>query len=167
MACCGETPTLEVLAATAILRENLPSLKVRVVNVVDLMKLQSAGEHPHGLSDADFESMFTTHKPVVFAFHGYPALVHQLTHRRANRNLHVSGYREEGTITTAFDMRVQNEMDRFHLVQKALKHLPYLGTSAAYLQQMCRDMLIEHKHHIDEHGEDLPQVRDWVWTPAP
>ncbi|MFM9925172.1 phosphoketolase family protein [Variovorax sp. H27-G14] len=166
MACCGDTPTLEILAATSILREHLPELKVRVVNVVDLMKLQSASEHPHGLDEADFDSLFTRDKPVIFGFHGYPSLVHRLTYRRTNRNLHVHGYKEEGTITTAFDMRVQNELDRFHLVQKVLDCLPHLSSRADYLKQMCRDKLVAHKLYIDVHGQDMPEILEWTWGAA-
>ncbi len=166
MASCGDTPTLEILAATSILRAHLPGLKVRVINVVDLMRLQSASAHPHGLSEPDFDALFTTDKPVVFGFHGYPSLVHRLTYRRTNRQLHVHGYQEEGTITTAFDMRVQNELDRYHLVQKAVDCLPHLGSAGAYLNQMCRDKLIAHKHHIELHGQDLPEIRNWTWGDA-
>jgi len=166
MACCGDTPTLEVLAATSILRAHLPALKIRVINVVDLMKLQSQSEHPHGLSDADFDSLFTPDKPVIFGFHGYPSLVHRLTYRRANRGLHVHGYQEEGTITTAFDMRVQNKLDRFHLVMNAVDRLPHLGSQGDYLKQSMRDKLIEHTVYIDQHGQDLPEVRNWKWGEA-
>ncbi len=166
MACCGDTPTLEILAAVSILRKNLPDLKIRVVNVVDLMRLQPCSEHPHGLSETDYDSLFTRDKPIVFGFHGYPSLVHGLTYRRTNRNLHVRGYKEEGTITTAFDMRVQNDLDRFHLVQDVVDAIPHLASEGAYLKQGMRDKLIEHKLYIDQHGEDLPEIRDWKWGDA-
>jgi len=163
MACCGDTPTLELLAAVSILREHLPDLKIRVVNVVDLMKLQSASEHPHGLSDQDYDSIFTKDKHIIFNFHGYPWLVHRLTYRRENRNLHVRGYKEEGTITTPFDLRVQNDIDRFHLVMDVIDRLPKLGSKGVYLKQQLKDKLIEHKQYVNEYGKDLPEVLNWKW----
>ena len=163
MACCGDTPTLETLAATSILRENFPELKIRVVNVVDLMRLQSNTEHPHGLNDDDYDSLFTTDKPIIFAFHGYPNLIHQLTYKRNNKNLHVHGYNEEGTITTRFDMCVQNGIDRYHLVLAALKRLPSLGNRGAMLNQLCKDKLVMHKQYIYEYGKDMPEIQNWQW----
>ena len=165
MACAGDVPTLETLAAVSILRQHLPQLKVRVINVVDLMKLQPDTEHPHGLRDRDFDSLFTRDKPVIFAFHAYPWLIHKLTYRRRNHaNLHVRGYKEEGTITTAFDMTVLNELDRFHLVIDAIDRLPQTASQGAYLKQQLQDKLIEHKQYIDKCGEDLPEIRNWTWA---
>lgn len=163
MACCGDTPTLETLAATSILREYFPELKIRVVNVVDLMRLQSNTEHPHGLTDEDYDALFTKNKPIIFAFHGYPNLIHQLTHKRNNKDMHVHGYKEEGTITTRFDMCVQNGIDRYHLVLAALKHLPQLGNRGALLNQLCKDKLVIHKQYIYEHGKDMPEIQNWQW----
>ena len=164
MACCGDTPTLETLAAVTILRHYLPDLKIRVVNVVDLMKLQPHTEHPHGLTDEDYDALFTKDKPIIFAFHGYPTLVHELTYRRRNKNLHVRGYKEEGPITTPFDMRVQNDIDRFDLVIDTVKRLPQLGNTASYLIQEMQDKLVEHRQYITTYGQDLPEVRDWKWN---
>ena len=164
LACCGDTPTLETLAAVTILRHYLPDLKIRVINVVDLMKLQPHTEHPHGLTDEDYDALFTTEAPIIFAFHGYPTLVHELTYRRHNKKLHVRGYKEEGTITTPFDMRVRNDIDRFHLVMDTVKRLPQLGNSASYLIQEMKDKLVEHRQYITTYGQDLPEVREWKWN---
>jgi xylulose-5-phosphate/fructose-6-phosphate phosphoketolase len=164
MAAAGDVPTLEILAAVSILRKSLPDLKIRVVNVVDLMKLQPSSEHPHGLSDANFDSLFTRGKPIIFAYHGYPTLIHRLTYRRTNHhNIHVRGYKEEGTITTPFDMTVLNDMDRFHLVQDVIDRLPQLAGKADYLKQEMRNKLIEHKEYIRANGQDMPEVRNWKW----
>jgi xylulose-5-phosphate/fructose-6-phosphate phosphoketolase len=165
LASAGDVPTLEVLAATDLLRRHLPDLGVRVVNVVDLMRLQDEREHPHGLSDAEFDALFTTDRPVVFAYHGYPWLIHRLTYRRSNhRNLHVRGYKEEGTTTTPFDMVVMNDLDRFHLVIDVIDRVPGLGQRAARLRQEMVDQRARHRAYVREHGEDLPEVRDWVWA---
>jgi xylulose-5-phosphate/fructose-6-phosphate phosphoketolase len=164
MGCAGDVPTLETLAAVGILRQHFPELKIRVINVVDLMKLQPQSEHPHGLSDKDFDVLFTKDKPIIFAYHGYPWLIHRLTYRRTNHdNLHVRGYKEEGTTSTPFDMVVMNELDRFHLVADVIDRVPQLGPSAAYVKQAIRDKLIEHKHYTREYGEDLPEIREWKW----
>jgi xylulose-5-phosphate/fructose-6-phosphate phosphoketolase len=164
LACAGDVPTLETLAAVSILRKKLPHLKIRVVNVIDLMKLQPQSEHPHGLNDADFDMLFTKNKPVIFAFHAYPWLIHRLTYRRTNhQNIHVRGYKEEGTITTAFDMTVLNDLDRFHLVQDVIDRTPQLGGTAAYLKQEMKDKLVEHKNYIRANGMDMPEVRNWKW----
>ncbi|MBV6626435.1 MAG: phosphoketolase family protein [Rivularia sp. (in: Bacteria)] len=164
MACAGDTPTLETLAAVDILRDHFPELKIRVVNVVDLMTLQPESEHPHGLSDKDFDSIFTTDKPIIFAFHGYPWLIHRLTYRRTNhKNLHVRGYKEEGTTTTPFDMVVMNDLDRFNLADDVIDRVPHLGYKAAHIKQMLHEKLIEHKQYVREHGEDMPEIRDWKW----
>jgi xylulose-5-phosphate/fructose-6-phosphate phosphoketolase len=164
MACCGDVPTLETLAAVKLLRGFFPALRIRVVNVVDLMKLQPTSEHPHGLPDPDFDALFTRTQPVIFAFHGYPWLIHRLTYRRANHdNLHVRGYKEEGTITTPFDMTVLNDLDRFHLAGDAIDRLPQLGDAADYVKQGLRDKLTEHREYIVRHGEDMPEIRNWRW----
>jgi xylulose-5-phosphate/fructose-6-phosphate phosphoketolase len=164
MACCGDVPTLETLAAVGLLRRHLPELKVRVVNVVNLMKLQSASEHPHGLSDPDFDALFTKDKPIIFAFHGYPSLIHRLTYRRTNhKNLHVRGYKEEGTTTTPFDMVVLNDLDRFHLAGDVIDRLPQLGARAAYFKQAIQEKLLDHKAYIEQHGDDMPEITGWRW----
>jgi xylulose-5-phosphate/fructose-6-phosphate phosphoketolase len=164
MACAGDVPTLETLAAVDLLRQHLPTLRVRVINVVDLMALQQKEEHPHGLSDRDFDTLFTTDKPIIFAYHGYPWLIHRLTYRRRNHgNLHVRGYKEEGTTTTPFDMAVLNDLDRFHLVSDVIDRVPKLGYRAAHLKQAMRDRLIEHREYIERHGQDMPEILDWRW----
>lgn len=163
LACCGETPTLEVLAAVDILRKSAEGIKIRVVNVVDLMKLQSPDTHPHGMSDEDYNKIFTKDRPIIFNFHGYPSLIHQLTYKRENRNLHVHGYKEEGTITTTFDIRVQNDIDRFHLVMAVLEEIPKYKNSSKVLIDWCRDMLKKHKEYISEYGEDMPFIKNWKW----
>ena len=163
MACCGETPTLETMAAVDILLRSVKNIKIRVVNIVDLMKLQSPDTHPHGMSDEEYDSIFTKNKPIIFNFHGYPVLIHQLTYKRNNRNLHVHGYKEEGTITTTFDIRVQNEIDRFHLVMAALKEIPKYKTNSKVLFDWCNEMLRQHKKYIAENGDDMPYIKNWKW----
>ena len=167
MACAGDVPTLETLAAVDYMRRIFPDLKVRVVNVVDLMKLQPPSEHPHGLPDREFDAIFTTNKPIIFAYHGYPWLIHRLAYRRTNHNnLHVRGYKEEGTTTTPFDMVVRNDLDRFHLVADVIDRVPKLASVAAYSKQAIDDKLIEHRQYITEHGEDMPEIREWEWGTA-
>jgi xylulose-5-phosphate/fructose-6-phosphate phosphoketolase len=165
MACCGDVPTLETIAAVKILREHLPELKVRVVNVVDLMRLEPDSEHPHGMSDAEFDALFTTDRPIVFAYHGYPWLIHRLTYRRnGHRNLHVRGYKEEGTTTTPFDMVMLNDLDRFHLVIDVIDRVAGLESRAGHLRQDMTDRRLAARHYTREHGEDAPEIRDWAWT---
>jgi xylulose-5-phosphate/fructose-6-phosphate phosphoketolase len=164
MACAGDVPTLETLAAVDLLRTHFPDIKIRVVNVVDLMALQPKSEHPHGLSDAEFDSMFTTDKPIIFAYHGYPTLIHRLTYRRTNHdNMHVRGYKEEGTTTTPFDMTVRNDLDRFHLAGDVVDRVPRLREIGGHFKQLLRNKLIEHKQYIDEYGDDMPEIRNWKW----
>jgi xylulose-5-phosphate/fructose-6-phosphate phosphoketolase len=164
MACCGDVPTMETLAAVDILRKQVPELKIRVINVVNLMTLQPKEEHPHGLSGYEFDTLFTKDKPIVFAYHGYPWLIHRLTYRRTNhKNLHVRGYKEEGTTTTPFDMLVMNDLDRFNLVADVIDRVPKLGSMAAYAKQVIRERLIDHKQYISKYGEDMPEIRDWKW----
>jgi len=164
LACCGDVPTLETLAAAALLRERLPELKVRVINVVDLMRLQSETEHPHGLSDREFDALFTTSRPVVFAYHGYPWLIHRLTYRRRNHgNLHVRGYKEEGTTTTPFDIVMLNDLDRFHLVIDVIDRVPGLAPRAAHLRQEMEERRLRARAYTRQHGDDDPEIRDWTW----
>jgi xylulose-5-phosphate/fructose-6-phosphate phosphoketolase len=164
LACAGDTPTLEVLAAADLIRQHFPNLKVRVVNVVDLMRLQPPSEHPHGLPDAEFDDIFTPDKPVIFAYHGYPWLVHRLTYRRTNHNnIHVRGYKEEGTTTTPFDMVMLNDLDRFHLVMDVIDRVPGLGSRAAHVRQLMVDQRLSHRQYTRDHGEDPLDIRDWVW----
>jgi xylulose-5-phosphate/fructose-6-phosphate phosphoketolase len=165
MACAGDVPTLETLAAVEMLRQHFPKLKIRVINVVDLMTLQPQSEHPRGLSAQDFDVLFTTDKPIIFAYHGYASLIHRLTYRRTNHpNLHVRGYKEEGTTTTPFDMAVRNDIDRFHLVKDVIDRVSCLGPRGAHLIQTIRDKLLDHQRYIRQHGEDLPEIRNWKWS---
>jgi xylulose-5-phosphate/fructose-6-phosphate phosphoketolase len=168
MACCGDVPTLETLAAVDLLRKHAPDLKMRVINIVDLMRLQPPSEHPHGLNDRDFDALFTTDKPIIFAFHGYPWLINRLAYRRhCHPNLHVRGYKEEGTTSTPFDMCVMNDLDRFHLAGDVIDRVPKLGARAAYAKQAIRDKLMEHKAYICRHGIDMPEIADWSWGGVP
>jgi xylulose-5-phosphate/fructose-6-phosphate phosphoketolase len=168
MACAGDVPTLETMAAVDLLRQAVPDLRIRVVNVVDLMTLQSKAAHPHGLEDADFDSIFTRDRPVIFAYHGYPYLIHRLTYSRANHaNMHVRGFIEEGTTTTPFDMVVLNELDRFHLAIEAINRVPGLAQRTAHIKQRFQDKLTEHRLYIREHGEDMPEIQGWVWPYKP
>jgi len=164
MACCGDIPTLETLAAVDFLRQNLPDIRIRVVNVVDLMTLEPQSEHPHGLSDRDFDAIFTADKPIVFAFHAYPYLIHRLTYRRKNHdNLHVRGYKEEGTTTTPFDMTVMNDIDRFHLAGDVIDRVPRFQNTAGHVKQILRNKLIDHKIYISQYGDDMPEIKNWKW----
>jgi xylulose-5-phosphate/fructose-6-phosphate phosphoketolase len=164
MACCGDIPTTETLAAVSLLREHLPKLKVRVVNVVDLMRLEPETEHPHGMSNAEFDALFTTDKPVIFAYHGYPSLIHRLTYgRHGHDNLHVRGYKEEGTTTTPFDMVMLNDLDRFHLVMDVIDRVPGLASSAGHVRQLMTDKRISCRAYTREQGEDAPEITDWKW----
>ncbi len=164
MACCGDVPTIETLAAVDLIRQFMPDLKVRVVNVVNLMTMQPPEEHPHGLSDREFDTIFTADKPIIFNFHGYPWLLHRLTYRRTNHsNLHVRGFKEEGTTTTPFDMAVRNDIDRFHLVMDVIDRVPGLGQRAAHIRQEMRDRIIDHQEYVAHYGEDMPEIRDWKW----
>jgi xylulose-5-phosphate/fructose-6-phosphate phosphoketolase len=164
MACAGDVPTLETIAATEILRGYFPTLKIRVINVVDLMTLQPQNEHPHGFNDRDYDILFTKDKPIIFAYHGYPWLIHRLTYRRTNQRLHVRGYKEEGTTTTPFDMCVLNDLDRFHLAGDVIDRVPGLEAKAAYVKQELRDKILEHKEFITKYGEDMPEIRNWKWN---
>ncbi|MGH9704130.1 MAG: phosphoketolase, partial [Candidatus Acidiferrales bacterium] len=164
MACAGDIPTLETLAAVDLLRRHFSDIKIRVINVVDLMTLQTPSEHPHGLPDREFDSMFTMEKPVIFAYHGYPSLIHRLTYRRTSHgNMHVHGYKEEGTTTTPFDMTVLNELDRYHLAGDAVDRVPRLQPLNSHFKQLLRNRLVEHRQYISVHGEDMPEIRNWVW----
>jgi len=171
LACAGDIPTLETLAATDLIRRHLPDLRVRVVNVVDLMRLESEGEHPHGLPEAEFDALFTTDRPVIFAYHGYPWLIHRLTYRRmGHANLHVRGYKEEGTTSTPFDMVMMNDLDRFHLVMDVIDRVPGLGSRAAHVRQQMADLRVSRRQYTRDHGKDSPDVSEWAWpgpTPAP